>query len=273
MLYNRKSKHIIMLKIIKKITLSSLSILSLSLLFWSIAFLNPSLSYAYTTQVENIAIHSNSPLVESSHPIVLGALNIIKKASIYNDDISIDLCLNDDNFYPNLHPLIGDPYAYAFSDKTVIKNCEIDFAKNTLITQWEVNNNETRRFNLTYALAHEFTHNLQYHNDFKYVLTSTIGKLNWKLEGHADYVSREYQNDGKLKQKIDFLLEEEKKDHTGIPVFDLEDGTKQSLNYFKYSLMVQYILEVKGMTYQEFCKTEFSQDTLLKEMVEWRNAQ
>ena len=67
---------------------------------------------------------------------------------------------------------------------------------------------------MDWLLAHEFTHNLQYEADPYYQITSTLGKINWKLEGHAEYVSRNYRNDGKLGQRIAQYKTEEQKTST-----------------------------------------------------------
>lgn len=83
-------------------------------------------------------------------------------------------------------------------------------------------------------------------------------------------MSREHiKNDGKLKEKIQQLLEEEQKEHIGFPVIELEDGTKQILSYFKYGLIVQYLLEQKKLNFNDICNTESSMEELYTEMLEW----
>lgn len=258
-----------MIKTIKKVILSALSILGVSMLFWTIFFLNPNLSYANETQFENITVFHNQDLDEEVGVVINNALNMIKRSELYDADFAIHLCLNDDPIYPRLYPLAGQPLAYAFLNKAIIKNCKVDFNQNMVEAQWKVNNNELRKFNLTWLLAHEFTHNLQYNTNSFYYLSSTRGKINWKLEGHAEYISRGFKNDGKLKNKIDRYVLEEQKEPIGIPVFDLEDGTKQSLSYYKYGLVVQYLTEEKGLSFSQICELNTGLDDLYSEMVGW----
>ena len=130
----------------------------------------------------------------------------------------------------------------------------------------------SENFDLTWVLAHEFTHNLQYKANAKYVVKNTIGKINWKLEGHADYISRGFKNDGQLIDKIDKYLVEAQKEHNGLPVFELKDGTKQILPYFKYALVVQYLMEQKGLNFYQICEIETSLNDLYMEMINWRNS-
>jgi len=262
-----------MVKTIKKLLLGSLSILGISLVVWILLFLNPRWSYANETQYDFVTVYHKN-LEEGTKTIIEDAVKIIKKSTLYEEGISIQLCLNDDKIYPNLHPLIrgaGVPVAYAVLDKTIIKNCTTKFNKNVAETQWAVNNNELRKFDLTWVLAHEFTHNLQFNANTSYVIKTTLGKINWKLEGHADYISRQYKNDGKLLKRIKKYNEEKDKKHNGLPVFEIEDGTKQILSYFKYALVIQYLMEEKGMNFYDICEDERTLDELFSEMIKWSN--
>ena len=262
-----------MIKTIKKVLLSALSVLGVSVLIWVMVALNPNWVYAHETQVDFVTIHHNNDLEEGTVEVVNAAISIIEKSELYHEKIRLDLCLNDDSWYPRVNPLVGKPLGYAMVDKTVLYACETNFKENLATTEWAINNYELRRFDLTYLIAHEFTHNLQNDFDFGYVFKSTFGKINWKLEGHADYVSRKFRDDGKLREKITRLLEEEHKEHTGLPVFDLEDGTKQILSYFKYSLMVQYLYEVENLSYDEICADQRSLNEVYDAMNDWNLSQ
>lgn len=257
-----------MIKTIKKVVLGSLSVLGVSTVCWVLLLLNPQWSYAKETQYDFVTIYHNQVLKAETETVVNNAIEIIQQASIYTDDLAIELCLNDGSAYPKMSPL-GGGSAYAMLNKTIINDCTIDFAKNIAETQWAINNNERRRFNLTWLLAHEFTHNLQYHTNSKYVITSTLGKLNWKLEGHAEYIAREFKNDGKLKEKLALFLEEEDKKREGLPVLDLDDGTKQIFSYLKYALAVQYLIEEEGLDYIQICADERDLDQIFGELKEW----
>lgn len=258
-----------MLKTIKRVVLSSLSILGISFLIWTLFLLNPSWSYAHKTQFDMVEVYHNTPLEENTEQILQAAIQRIKQSDLFNNATAIQLCMNDDPVYPNLQPWLGGPLAYATLDKTTMKNCTINFNKNEATTQWAVNDNEFRRFDLTWLLAHEFTHNLQFQANTYYVVTSTLGTINWKLEGYAEYISRAYKKDGLLKERIKKYLEVEQIEHIGVPVFELADGTKQPLYYFKYSLIVQYLMDEKGMNFHQICELETGLEDLYNEMLDW----
>lgn len=257
-----------MIRIIKKIILGTLSILGISFLTWTVFLLNPNLSYANQTQIDNVTIYHNQELEEGTELIVRNALSIIKQADIYDENIKIQFCLNDDKIYPNLYPFAGAT-AYAFLKKTVIYASKPQFKNDYTEFSWEVNNYEIRKWNLTSLLAHEFMHNVQYNNNPSYYVKSTLGNLNWKFEGHAEYIARNFKNDGELKSKFQKYLTETTKEHIGIPVFKLEDKTIQSLSYYKYALVVQYLMEEKKLNYSQLCQLEIKLDDLYKEMIEW----
>lgn len=261
-----------MLKTIKKIIIGSFSILVLSVLCLTTFILNPSLSYANETQIDIVTIHHNEELSDGYEKVILNALDILKTSDLYTNDISIDLCLNDDKIYPNLHPLYGKALGYAVFNKAVLKNGKPNFNENLIETEWPENNFENRKFKLSWLLAHEFSHNLQYAYNAPYIVLNSLGKINWKFEGHAEYISREFKNDGKLKNKIDRFLQEEQIEKIGFPVFKLEDGTQQMFSYYKYALMVQYLFEQKNLNFQQLCDLDQSEENIFNEMIDWAKA-
>lgn len=256
------------MKTIKKVLLSSVSVLGISFIIWTVLMLNPQLSYANHTQFSQVTIHHNQELTTGTEEVIANAIEIIKKADIYNKDLNIRFCLNDDKYYPKFYPFAAGT-AYAFFNKTVMFGAEPDFENNVAEFKWEVNNYELRKYNLTILLAHEFMHNMQSSYDTKYFITSTLGNINWKFEGHAEYIAREYQNDGQLKDRIELYQSEEIKDHVGVPVIKLDDGTIQNLAYLKYTLVIQYLVENKNLNFSQVCKLETSLDDLYSEMLEW----
>lgn len=259
-----------MLKTIKKVILGSFSILGVSLAVWLVLLFNPSISYANSTNFDHVTVYHNQPLDPAAKTVIDNAIEIISKSKLFHEDIHLELCLNDDKVYPNLNPQYGNPLAFAQFNKVVMKQCDLDWTNNRATSQWAENNFEYREFNLTRLVAHEFTHNLQNDHDLGYIIRSTKGiHLNWKLEGHAEYVSKGWANDGLLKSKIKIYLEEEPKERVGFPVFDLEDGTKQIMWYYKNALMVQYLMDIKKMDYNQVCEYKADYDQLFEEVLAW----
>ena len=163
-----------MLKLIKKIVLSSLSVLIFSFLVWLVVFLNPGIVYAHATTYDIVTVYHNQPLEAETEEVVLHAIEIIKTSELFDETVRIDLCLNEDAIYPHWFPLKGG-IAYATLNKCIIYASTPDFSKNITEYQWEVNENELRIANLTWVLAHEFTHNLQFHMNWAFQLDYNFG--------------------------------------------------------------------------------------------------
>lgn len=251
-----------MIKTLKKITLSLCSIFGLSIVFWIVFLMNPSLSYAHQTSFERINVYHNLDLAPEMAVILAKAYEKIKPSELFDPTMKIELAMNDGSKYPKFHPLAGG-LAYSFLNKTVLYRCTGDFAHNRATFSWEENKGELRHYDLVELLAHEFTHNLQYQKDWLHPLKYET----WKIEGYADYVSRQTRlKEKSLKEHIQHLIHEESKPHLGIPRFMLEDGTGWLLSYYGYCLMVQYLIEEKGMSYQEVLESKLSMEEVREEM-------
>lgn len=248
-----------------------MSILLLSSSVWILLLLNPGILYGSSTEVGNITIYHNSPLDENTTDVLKNVTAIVSSSEIYDKDFRISLCLNDDSIYPHLNPLAGAT-AYAFRNVACIYDSEADFNRNVAEFTWKINENQLRKFDLTYLLAHEFMHNFQYNADAKYYYLTTVTGLNWKLEGHAEYVARGFKKDGNLSSRISRYEHEITKHHIGIPVFELPDCTVQSLGYYQYSIVVQYLIEVKGLNFRQLCELEVPFEELYEEVIEWGNS-
>ncbi|MEM9546779.1 MAG: collagenase [Bacteroidota bacterium] len=258
-----------MLKTFKRVVLGSLSVLGISLVIWILIALNPNWVYAHQTEIEFITVFHDEELQEGTEQVLYSAIDLIKESALYHKDITIDLCLNDNSFYPKINPLVRLATAYAMLDKTVLRDCSPNFSANRIETKWAVNNHEKRKFDLTWLLAHEFTHNLQYDYDTYYMINSTLGKINWRLEGHAEYISRAYKNDGLLAEKIDYYLHEKEKEYSGLPVVKLENGTLQVLSYLKYATMIQYMMEVEKFSFQQIIDDNREESDVYTAMLAW----
>lgn len=230
----------------------------------SILLANPQLVYAQKTMMGQVAIFHNVPLEEEASEVVRAAINQIAQSNLYQPDIQIELCLNENSSYPDLHPFSRGT-AYSFWNKAVIYRCQPDFPSHTATFQWPENQYELRTFDLQWLIAHEFMHVLQYN----WMPLLAMREPFWKVEGHAEYISRGFKNDGELRRKVSRLLSEKDMPHVGIPVFPLENGTLQNLSYFKYALMFQYLIEVDSLTLEEVFNDLRSEGEVYHAMISW----
>jgi predicted metalloprotease with PDZ domain len=125
--------------------------------------------------------------------------------------------------------------------------------------------------NLTYLFAHEMIHCLQAK---KY----GIMKFNpfrhpdfWKLEGYPEYISRKTKLSSKnysLANEIErYIILENKATDRWVSV---EEGGCESPNYYyKGRLMVEYLMDIKHLSYDQILKDTVSENTIFKEMIKW----
>ncbi|MEM6380339.1 MAG: collagenase, partial [Bacteroidota bacterium] len=212
-----------------------------------------------------VTIHHNQEFDPATESILQAAVEIIKSSELYTADFKVDLCMNDGSRFPNFHPFAGG-LAYAFGDKAVFYNAVPNFSQNTAQNKSLPADRLGEKANLTWLLAHEFTHNLQFSWDLLFPMKYEF----WQQEGYAEYISRQWKNDGLLLEKIQILLQEEAKPHEEFPaVFFNKDGTTQLLSYYKYGLMIQYLFEEEGMDFEKLKEEERSFEEIYRLMLEW----
>ena len=150
-----------MFKTIKRVLFGSLSVLMIGILVWILVLMNPAWSYAHQTTFGPVTIHHNQEFDPAAESILQAAVEIIKSSELYTTDFKVDLCMNDGSRFPNFHPFAGG-LAYAFGDKAVFYNAVPNFSQNTAQNKSLPADRLGEKANLTWLLAHEFTHNLQF---------------------------------------------------------------------------------------------------------------
>lgn len=254
-----------MYKTIKRVVLGSLSVLLLGTLVWVLLLLNPAWSYAHQTSFGPITIYHNQALEASTEDVLKEAIEIIKTSELYTSDFQVDLCMNDGSRFPEFHPFSGG-LAYAFVDKAVFYHARPNFSRNRAFNTLAGPNQVHKESNLTWLLAHEFTHNLQFNWNILFPLKYEF----WQQEGYAEYISRQWKNDGLLREKIQILLDQESKTQENYPVVFLHpDGTTQELSYYKYGLMAQYLFEEEGLNFVNLADEKRSFDAIYQKMITW----
>jgi hypothetical protein len=244
-------------QVIKWILRLALAVLFIASLV-SIIAINPILSYANKTKHNNLTIYHHAkfdPLLTSQ---LDNATNLLKTSEFYNEPLKLDICLNDGSKYTDLIKAIrGQAFAWGFYDKVVLQG-EMNCKENYL----ELNG---YKWNLTQLLAHEMTHCLQF-DQLGLWKSKPISNIdNWKWEGYAEYISRQYADQKNLINNIDRLNQTDK--NTWEIAFD--DSTITSREYFSYWTLVQYCLDIRKMSYRQLLTDTTSEQSIRREMMNW----
>ena len=245
-------------KILKKVLISvAVFIFAISALISIIIF--PSLHYKHKTQFEQLTIYHQKPLNENYQAVLKQSLEKVENAEIYDKKYQLDICLNDGSRYPKIIERIkGAAFGHGFYNK-VVMNCTIDWDK-------DVASLHGRNWKLNFLLAHEMIHCYQF-NSFGF---STLGFPNWKLEGYPEYVNYIAEDNQDLKKLIElFLKEKALKGNNNWHWMMLNETIGVPYTYFKTRILTTYMINIKGLTYQDFLNDNQSEKQIEKAMLNW----
>lgn len=160
--------------------------------------------------------------------------------------------------------MIFDPYAAARPTlNNIIVKVPVDIDKGLAFTgQSEIE--------LGYMLAHEMIHCLQEHKYGKWTFNPFFPPPLWKLEGYPEYVARQtmIQREGyDLKSEIKNYLTRLKKSENGI--IEVTEKHYLPILYYKSRLMVEYLIDIKQLSYDDILQITMSEDEVYGEMLGW----
>ena len=194
------------------------------------------------------------------------AYTLIERSELHDKDYHFDVLLVHNHFFNDIEDIRGKgPIARATAGYITIK-VPINSRENYV---WGNNG----KVNLTYLLAHEMVHNLQA-NKYGFINFSPIKHPPmWKLEGYPEYIARQDQlsaNDYSLRSEVQrYAKLIEASDNMDVEV---SQGHFIPFYYYKGRVMVEYLMGVKGMTYDEILKDDASEEIVYQEVLRWSTA-
>jgi len=222
---------------------------------------NPSFLYANQTEIGNYIVYHQTEVAPELADRLQAAQSLIQKSELYDPNFKIKVCLNDGSYYPALmETLRGPAFAWGFYDITTFRG-NADYENNRI----ELNGYQ---WNLEQLFAHEFVHCLQ-SNALGLLRANPIGNYpEWKWEGYPEYIARQNEGQRSLLNNINRLsaAKEAVPDAWRIT---FEDNTIVSRRYYTYWLLVQYCMNIKGMSYLELLHDTRSKAVWEKKMEEW----
>ncbi len=249
-------------KTIRKIVIGTSATLTLCLGILVLAVLCPTFMYANATQVnDQITVYHQQSFNPQLKNLVLESYENIQEAEIFDPNFTINICLNDGSAYPGfIKKIMGEAFAHGFAHNTVIVS-EINIKDNYAI--WN-----DRKLKLTEVFAHEFIHNYQY-NTYGF---ATLDFPFWKLEGICEYEKTRSKEEVDLKKGIELFLKAEGDGLQDWDWIEYENGFGSTPIYLKSRMLVQYLMEVKQITYDEIVHDETLEESAVKsDLLEWFN--
>ncbi|MEL6556985.1 MAG: hypothetical protein AAFQ94_02305 [Bacteroidota bacterium] len=226
-----------------------------------LAVLNPGVLYANKTAVSHYTVYHQKTLNPGLQSHLEEAHKLVRESEIYDPRFKIKVCLNDGSLYPKLmEKLMGRAFGWGGYNLAVYGG-EFNYVGGYV----EINNH---RWDMTQLLVHELTHCHQM-NYFGLLNSNPVANHpTWKWEGYAEYVARKGEDQQDLITNMTRYKKSVSEDENAWSVV-FPDGTVAPRDYYRYWLMVQYCLDVKGITYPDLIQQQISAEELNEEMESW----
>lgn len=255
-----------MKKIIKRIIAGSLLFATVAIggLVTLIFFPQPLFANKFEHNQFTVYYDKDYKIEKEAFQVILdNAYEIVEKSELHNLDFKFKVFLAHDNIFNKIEGLQGgDVIARATAWNIIVKK-DIDITENRMYTERSI-------VDLTVLMAHEMVHILQ---------ADKYGLLNfsplkhppmWKLEGYPEYVARNTYLNSKtydLQKEIQRFVSAD--EDSKREFFELVEGHFAPTYYFKGRIMVEYLMNIKGMTYDAILNDQRTEEEIFNEMVEW----
>lgn len=253
-----------MKKVFKKI-ISTIAITLLVLVSGLVTVVfSPQILFANKIEHKHFSVYSDAPVDELSLKTRLDdAYALIEYSELHDTAYHFDVLLAYNHFFNKIESLQGTgPIARATAGYITFK-VPINPKQNYAVGR-------SGKVNLTWLLAHEMVHNLQ---------ANRYGLLNfsplkhppmWKLEGYPEYIAkRSYLKDERysLRSEVARYLKLRSESDDGI--VEVTNNHFMPLYYYKGRLMVEYLIGVKGLSYDQILKDDRSEQEVFDELLHW----
>ena len=216
-------------------------------------------------------IYSNDK-IDSNIKIVLdNALDLVRKSELYDSKYKYNIILCYNSFYNEIDDKI---FGIGAAAKSILNNVEIKVRIDTKSNLAFITFHKTCGANLTELIAHEMTHCLQYDkygilkfNPFKHPEL-------WKLEGYPEYISQQAdlsRKDYSLTNDIDRFVKLESK-AKDFWILSGAGGCEVPNYYYKGRLMMEYLIDINHLSYDQILKDTVSENTVYQHMLKWKDS-
>jgi hypothetical protein len=203
----------------------------------------PQVLFAHQISYKNFTVYSRKPLDQSIYPVLDKVEATLSKSEINNTQVRPRIFLtNSKQLYSSLTLNIGyDSFGKGLpllnTNNIFINDAVV--AKDLVFRKSATNNSRS----LSGVIAHEITH-LLIRKKFGYVKNVTMPE--WKREGYCEYVAGG--------STLDYA--------TGVKMWKAnpQDGT--GYRYFKYYMLVKYLLESDKLTVEELFTRDIDRSAL-----------
>jgi len=240
--------------------------------FLTIAFiiLFPQKLFANKLKYKEFTVCSNDKIDDDIKIVLDSAMSLVQKSEMYDSSYKYNIILCYNTFYNKIdNKIFGTGPAARSRVHNVIIKVRIDSKNNLAFPTFH----KACEVNLTEIIAHEMIHCLQVHkygilkfNPFKHPEF-------WKLEGYPEYISKRDELSSERYNLISDInryinLKSKARD---IWISSEEGGCEVPDYYYKGKLMMEYLMNIKHLSYDQILKDTLSESTVYQEMIKWKD--
>ena len=250
-----------MKRIIKKMIVSALMVFVVLISGLATIMLFPQPLFAHKTEYKKFRVYSDNIPGKNLEVILNNAYNLVEQSELQDVNYQYDIFFSHDNIYNRIEDLQGKGPAARATAGNIVFKVRLDLENNRAYGPMS-------KMNLTELLVHEMVHCLQANKLGLWNMNQLNHPPYWKLEGYPEYIARQAKlkaEDYNLKNEIKRFVELESKSKDDF-VEVSEEFFMPSI-YYKGRLMVEYLIDVKGLTYSEVLKDTRTEEQVFQEMV------
>ena len=224
--------------------------------------LNPQVLFAQKIVYRDFAIYSNDKITRNYKTAIDAAIELIIRSEIYKPNRQLNIFLCNGTMYNKIDSKLMGPAMARSIDDNILLKVPADFERNVLV------GGNSRR-NLTKTIAHEAIHYYQMKILGMVKFNPLIHPPAWKTEGYPEYIANQKDLRSKgydLKNSIKKLEEYEK---AGDFWVETEPGQFDPLVYYKGRLMMEYLIDIKHLTFSQIFDTDVEESEVIDEMKSW----
>lgn len=201
--------------------------------------------------------------VKGDYQAILGrATALVKTSELYDGEYRYDIFLTSGTTYKTISFKLLGPALARSLDNNIMLNVHADFEKDLLTGP------ENKR-ELARTIAHEMVHCLQMNKYGIWKFNPANHPPLWKLEGYPEYIA--YQDEinapgYSFTETVRKLREFEERSMRWI---EMKPGHSDPIIYFKGRIMVEYLMDVKGMTYDQILSEQVQDEEVRMELINW----
>jgi len=233
--------------------------------------LYPEPLFANKLVYKNFKVYSKDKIAGDIKMVIDNAMDLVKKSELNDADYQYNLILCYHSFFNTIDDkLFGNgPSARATGNNVVIK-VSIDPKKNLAFPTFR----KKCAVDLTQLLAHEMIHCLQAHKYGIFKFNPFNHPVLWKLEGYPEYISlatRLSSKDYYLPKEIDKYVTLDRQT-SGNWILAGEGGCEVPKYYLKGRLMIEYLIGIRHLSYDQILKNEVPETTVYEDMIKWKDS-